>query len=287
MITTTIWGGLGNQMFMYAAVRAASLRNNAKMAFNLRQGFEDDKKLFQRSLELEHFNIVLPTDKLSSFDYAFGKYVKFISRKVGFNILNPFQKFIRESGNVDIVNTPVKAAYIEGYWGNERYFADYADEIRKDFSIKEGHVSADAIREYEYMRSLGVNIVMVGVRRYQECTKVSQIPQGAEKADAEYFKRAMKTASQTINNPVFYVFSQDQQWFKDNVDDGTYNVYYAKEKEGPLSTIDDMYLMTHCDHFIISYSTYYWWAAWLGTNPNKKVYSLDIDNYGCKQWIKI
>ena len=42
MITTTLFGGLGNQMFIYAMVRAMSLRNNVPMAFNTRRGFERD-----------------------------------------------------------------------------------------------------------------------------------------------------------------------------------------------------------------------------------------------------
>lgn len=287
MITTTIRGGLGNQMFMYAAVRAMAMRNSTTMAFNLNLGFEDDKKLFQRELELTHFNLSLPESRLSTMDVPFAHYFVAISRRLGFNLLKPSMRFLCEKKGVDIRNSSVKDAYIEGFWGKEYYFSDYEDVIRNDFTIKQGHYSSDAVEELKMMRALSDNLVMVGVRRYQECTMSNQVPPGAEKADADYFRRTMKLASQSINDPVFCIFSQDQKWFKENVDDGSYRIYYVKEKKGPLSTIDDMYLMTHCDHYIISYSTYYWWAAWLGANPDKKVYCLDIDNYGCAGWIKI
>lgn len=34
MITTTLRGGLGNQMFMYAMVKAMAIKNKTAMAFN-------------------------------------------------------------------------------------------------------------------------------------------------------------------------------------------------------------------------------------------------------------
>ncbi len=54
MIATTLFGGLGNQMFIYATAKALSLHYRTPMAFNLRQGFEQDYK-YQRHLELNHF----------------------------------------------------------------------------------------------------------------------------------------------------------------------------------------------------------------------------------------
>lgn len=41
MITTTLRGGLGNQMFMYAMVKAMAIKNKTAMAFNLHEGFDN------------------------------------------------------------------------------------------------------------------------------------------------------------------------------------------------------------------------------------------------------
>jgi predicted transcriptional regulator len=39
--------------------------------------------------------------------------------------------------------------------------------------------------------------------------------------------------------------------------------------------IESLYLMTQCDHFILSPSTFSWWGAYLGEKQNSKVYSPD------------
>jgi len=270
MIATTLFGGLGNQMFIYAAVRAAALRNNTQMAFNLKQGFKDDIQ-FHRKLELYHFNLNLPEAKISTFDLPLGKYFRYISRKVGRNVLNPTIRFIR---NVRMTSTWIcnqDNVYLEGYWAGEHYFADFADVIRNDFTIKKEYITEDIKKELSAIKADGETHVFVGVRRYQECATNSAIPKGGLGEDADYYKKAMKYVADHVERPVFWVFSQAQDWFRENVDDGSYKVIYAQPKNGADSAIEDMYLMTQCEHAIISFSTYYWWAAWLITNPHKIV----------------
>ena len=142
MIATTLFGGLGNQMFIYAAVRAAALRNNTQMAFNIKQGFKDDI-LFHRSLELHHFYLNLPRATIETFDVPFGKYIRFISRKVGRNILCPKVLFIEEAKQPKSWICKQDNVFLEGYWADEYYFADFSDIIRKDFTIKAGYISEE------------------------------------------------------------------------------------------------------------------------------------------------
>lgn len=270
MIAATLYGGLGNQMFIYAVVRATALRNCTTMAFNLNQGFKDDK-LFHRSLELEHFHLQLPEDSISTFDVPLGKYIRYASRIIGFNLLKPSMRFLEErSVKLDDI-LKAKNAFIEGYFANDVYFADHADIIRRDFTVKKQFITKNIKEELEQIKKYGRPIVMIGVRRYQECKTKSNIPQGGATETPSYFKNAMRHVSESVKNPIFWVFSQQQEWFKDNVDDGTYDVVYAKTKEGEHSAIEDFYLMEQCDHYIITRSTYYWWAAWLSSNKGKIV----------------
>lgn len=208
MITTTIWGGLGNQMFMYAMARATSLRNNVEMRLNLEQGFKDDKK-FNRHLELTHFKMSLPTAGIATFDITFGKLIRKISRWLGFNILRPKMKFMKENGEPEKwVAASIKDAYLQGFWASEKYFKDYEDVIKKDFTIKEDELGSEIFEELEYIKKLGKNIVMIGVRRYQECKKAEWMPKDALTADGAYYNRAMHYMAEQLENPVFVVFSQ-------------------------------------------------------------------------------
>lgn len=287
MIATTLYGGLGNQMFLYAAVRAAALRNETAMAFNLKQGFIDDV-LFQRRLELHHFQLDLPQNAINSFDIPCGKYIRYISRRLRFNILNPRMKFIIETKMPQGWRCESKNAYLEGYWGKEFYFSDYAETIRRDFTIKKEYVTTEVRKELDKIISSGSTLVFIGVRRYQECAKITDIPKGGLGEGVDYYKRAINHIKNNVKNPVFWVFSQDQQWFKDNIDDGCVRINYAQPKVGPSSAIEDMYLMTQCSHAIISYSTYYWWAAWLINNRDKIVIcppSYKNNGGVCNGWI--
>ena len=45
MIVSSLRGGLGNQMFIYAMVKAMALRNNVPFAFNLTTDFANDEVL--------------------------------------------------------------------------------------------------------------------------------------------------------------------------------------------------------------------------------------------------
>lgn len=289
MITTTIWGGLGNQMFMYAMARATSLRNNVEMGLNLSQGFKDDKK-FRRHLELTHFRMDLPTAGIATFDIPFGKTIRKISRWFGFNILRPKMRFMREKGSPEEwTEASIKDAYLQGFWTSEKYFKDYEKVIKKDFTIKEEELTPEILEELNHIKSLGQNIVMIGVRRYQECKKAEWMPKDALTADEVYYERAMDYMAKNLVSPVFVVFSQCQDWVKKNVDNGKYNVYYAKSKTGMNSAVEDLWLMTHCNHYIISHSTYYWWAAWLSKNAKAMVIcpkSYNKDSI-CEGWIQM
>lgn len=290
MIATTLFGGLGNQMFIYATVRAISLKNKVGMAFNISQGFNDDK-LFFRNLELSKFNLVIPESNISTFNIPMGKRIRAISRKLGFNLLSPKYKFIKEERpyhfQKSLLYQKLPNVYLEGYWQSPYYFEEYSNIIKNDFNIKI-NIRKEVQDELSLIKSLSDNIVMIGVRRYQECSSTKLIP-GGKLTDINYYIKAMDLIRSKINKPVFIVFSQDQEWVRDNIPSGS-NLYFVKPKDGENSAIEDLYLMQNCNHHIISNSSYYWWGAWLGNNPNKIVVAPDNfinKDTLCSNWIKL
>ena len=261
MIATTIWGGLGNQMFVYAMARAMALRNKTNMTFNLNYGFDTDYQ-FHRKLELGNLNVKWGIDnKIATFDYGIGRYIRYASRMIGRNVLAPSYKFYQEKEpghfQKELVCERHKNVYLEGYWQSEKYFYDFKDEIRKDFEIitpvretvKEE--LSDMLRETE-------NLVFIGIRRYQECktTRPGMV------LEEDYYNKAIEIMESKLTNPKFVVFTQQPEWAKAHIVANS-PVIYAKPKEGELSTIEDLFLMRHCRHAIISNSSFYWWGAWL------------------------
>jgi hypothetical protein len=71
-----------------------------------------------------------------------------------------------------------------------------------------------------------------------------------------------------LNNPTFYLFSDDIHWAKENLESND-----VKIVSGAWTTdhLQDLYVMSQCRHNIIANSSYSWWGAWLNENPQKIV----------------
>lgn len=268
MIATTLHGGLGNQMFIYAMVRALALRNKTDMAFNTWLGFTTDYK-FRRTLELTHLNVTLPEAGAATFDVPLGRLWRKLSQKVGRNVLLPKYRMVRdcaENRHMELVSQPADNVYLEGYWQSERYFKDFEKEIRDEFRIKTP-MPQRTLDELKEIEALGENTVLIGVRRYQECGATQMM----DVLPKEYYDKCIDIMRQRVKDPVFVVFCQDYEWAKKNIRIDGAPVHYVRPKDGQLATIEDMWLMNRLRHFIISNSSFYWWGAWLATGDDKIV----------------
>ena len=70
-----------------------------------------------------------------------------------------------------------------------------------------------------------------------------------------------------VENPVFYVFSDDPDWAKNNLG---IEATFVSHNSGDDSW-QDMYLMSKCTHNIIANSSFSFWGAMLNKNENKIV----------------
>lgn len=89
--------------------------------------------------------------------------------------------------------------------------------------------------------------------------------------DSKYFAQAIKLVEEKIEKPTFIFFSDDIDWVKENFKT-TAPCYY---ESGNDPIWEKLRLMYSCKHFIISNSTFSWWAQYLSRNENKIVVSPD------------
>lgn len=290
MVIVRLAGGIGNQMFMYATAKALALRTGQDLLLDTYTGFKYDV-LYKRNYQLNYFHIPeLEAPRILSFNYIFGRYIRGISRYVKKNIFSPKYEMIREINKYNVDQRlffNVQNVYLEGYWQNEVYFKEFENDIRSIFRFDNVKIYSNIIKEEEMLiRKAGSRSVCIGIRRYQECNK----PSSFGLCDVDYYHKAIDIIRCKIESPVFFIFSQDMDWVKNNIKIDNNDVYFISRKIGDKSAIDDLYLMTQCSHFIISNSTYYWWGAWLGCYKDKSVICPSNDkfvNLTCNDWIKI
>jgi hypothetical protein len=151
--------------------------------------------------------------------------------------------------------------YLEGYWQNQLYFESIRNILLKEFILKESlNSKANALID----RTKSCNSVSMHIRRsdYLNNEFFFSLSQ-------DYYERAFYIASEKIKDPVFYVFSDDINWAKTNLN-LTGNIFFV-DLDGEGKDIIDFEVMRTCHHNIIANSTYSWWGAWLNENPDKIV----------------
>jgi len=184
--------------------------------------------------------------------------------------------------------TTQKNAYrfYEGGWHQPAYMRDVEDEVRKAFQFdlnKLGELNNQCLAEIN-----GCNSVSLHVRRgdfLKETTLFGNI------ATPAYYNKALAYIRERVKKPVFYVFSDDIDWCRENIREDA--VRFVDWNTGE-DAWKDMLLMSRCKHNINANSTFAWWGAWLNTNPDKIVVVPDrfmnrpgSDRIYPEEWVKI
>lgn len=86
----------------------------------------------------------------------------------------------------------------------------------------------------------------------------------------QYYTDAVEFMKSKLENPRFYVFTDNPEWVKENLAGFEFTLVEGNPPAGWGSHFD-MQLMSYCKHNIISNSTYAWWAAFLNKNADKLV----------------
>lgn len=259
MIFAKITGGLGNQLFQYAAGKRLSLLHRVPLKLDL----SEYARPALRTFDLDAFQV--------SYEPATEDDLRrFAKKNFLFRLRNrivpvPFRRYYRERFfhyDKKFEKFPSEI-YLKGYWQSEKYFKSIAPVIRRDFTLKNEFIEqVSAISEKLQQE----NSVAVHFRKgdYQspEALKMHGI------LPAAYYIQAIHIIKGQVSSPVFYLFSDDPEWAKNFLpSENTVRVsgVYSRTR------FEDFYLMSQCRHNIIANSSFSWWAAWLNANPGKIV----------------
>jgi hypothetical protein len=293
MVIVKLIGGLGNQLFQYAAGR--------RLAHRLNVPFKLDVSPFEtytlRSYKLSHFSVIeefASKSEIAGFEpfyhskkrrviNALCKYVAPARRKLVFteSTLEPVkQEILSEVGGF----------YLSGYWQSEKYFVDIENILRAEFRLKE-RMSQQSLRMADEI--LRCNSVCMHVRRgdYVSNPKVNSIHGVCER---EYYYRCADRIAATEPDPRIFIFSDDMGWVIENLRlpyKTTHVTHNGAERD-----YEDLHLMSLCKHHVIANSSFSWWGAWLARRPGQIVIAptrwfrspaINTSDLTPKEWIRI
>ena len=261
MIIVQLKGGLGNQLFQYAAGRRLSLTLGVPLKLDL----SFYKRHSQRTYELHQFHIEagIATD----WEVARWRGPRLLTRIA--QPLGLLPRYVMEkSFEFDPAILYLQdGRYLEGYWQSYRYFADVVPQVRKELAVRIPPSDADHTLLDRMARC---DSVCLHVRRGDYASNPT-IQQVHGLCGVDYYQRAVEAIAAQVRVPELFVFSDDMPWVKQNLrfELPTTHVEHHGVDSAPL----ELRLMAGCRHFVIANSSLSWWAAWLSDNENPIVYA--------------
>ena len=270
MIIAGLNGGLGNQMFQYANARALAARKGVD--FLIDASAYQWKNTHQGS-EITHI-FDLPAGLATKHDLArvIGPWMSpalcrlFYSRP----FVGKLQKqWVSEPHFQywDGLEQCPNDSYLFGYWQSEKYFSDLQTLIRQDFRFRP-FVDAQNIEMAAQIQGVK-SAVSMHIRR-GDFVKNPKAYAYHGVCPPDYYLRALNFLREQGQASELFIFSDDLEWVKFNIDLQDYKTHYVDHNRG-ANSYQDMALMSLCKHNIIANSSFSWWGAWLNASSDKIV----------------
>ncbi len=270
MVIVKLIGGLGNQLFQYAAARRLS--HGLQTTLKLNTSYFETSEL--RVYSLHPFNVQEAFASSGELDQVESRSRKGLDRII-FRLRQKLGLFyqwtiIHESYIRPLDPQVINASgdvYLRGYWQSEKYFADIQDVIRREFTVKyeQDPQSKEIARMIDSTRAVSIHI------RRGDYISDPRTRQVHGVCSLEYYQECARQIAEKVVQPHFFVFSDDPHWVTENL-----------RLEHPITFVthndvtkdyEDLRLMSMCQHHIVANSSFSWWGAWLNSSPDKIVFA--------------
>jgi len=246
-ITVYLTGGMGNQMFHWAAGRALAYRLGTNIDLDISSFDSDPLRVF--SLHLWKGVMNTPTRR---------------------DTPCPIIRDYRMPFNPLLFESAPQSCSICGHFQTEKYFSEVSDLLREDFTPRE-ELPASSLETQERIQKEGSRSVFICIRRgdYVGNDLMGLLPM-------DYYQRAASIVAERVGDPYFFVFSDEPEWCRQYFKLPYRTVVagnFYRTVEGKLGREDaELTLMRQCRHAILANSSYPWWGAFLGDKqPNRLV----------------
>jgi len=289
-----IMGGLGNQMFQYAYIKALSKRTGIDFLLD----FSFFKSYSFRAPILNCLSIdnkMAPAGVLQRAKQGIPPSYKFMKKhRLVRHILN-IDLFEEQEGSPCIFDEKfynlADPGYISGYFQTEKYFKEIRKSLMKDFLPKSGF-SMGFKNMKKQITNPDFTSVSVHIRRGDFTSPIIAKVHGS--CTLSYYEKAFDVLAQSVSNIKLFIFSDDPEWARANLK-APFPMVFMDDTQ-PNKPYEDIWLMASCDHNILANSSFSWWGTWLNENPEKMVIApkrwfakeeIKYDDIYCEKWITI
>jgi len=284
VVIVKLMGGLGNQLFQYATGKALAERHGASLKVDLSWYERDDRQgAFQLDRFLFAFEVVTP-EEIKRLKHGTSSVISLL-RHYGQDQIAGHLFSVTHGSTLpqNLTYYPERAidfdpavmdlsgdVYLDGFWQCENYFHSLRRELLSGFQLRDeiDKKNRDILTSITSSGSVCLHIRRGDYLSDSSATRIHGICSPA------YYERAITYLKDVLHNPTFFIFSNDPAWVRERFDLGT---RFVSVENNQGAGYMDLYLMKHCNHFVIANSTFSWWGAWLSEAKDNVV-------IGPKQW---
>jgi hypothetical protein len=264
-VRVLLHAGLGNQLFMYAAGRALSLRTGLRLILDLRRFAYENT--YHRIFLLDRFPIAGEIDEGRGLDRKVGRQVEARILKSA-SLRRLWGLRLERSADFyepDLVEAPPSRSIIlDGYWQSERYFADHAEAIRRELAPPRP-TQRDILADLARVESSPYPVA-VCIRTFREVPgKTVDLP-GILGA----YRTALARHSAEHPDASYFVATDSPEALADHHCLGVPFTIIGRSI-GNEAAPENLHVITRCRDYLLGYSSFHWWGAWLSVFAQPRV----------------
>lgn len=245
-IAVRLLGGLGNQLFQYAAARATSLRLGCRLL------------LETAALETPEAGVTQRTYVLGAFAIAAERYSVAPGEWREYN-----EPHYHYDPSFEAIGPGTR---LNGYFQSPLYFAAQAEAIRREISL--AAAGSPAFTDFAARIRGSALPVSLHLRRGDFAADPHTLSFHGI-CGPEHYRRAMRIVEGLVGaTPTYVVFSDDAAEARRLFGALPGAIFVATPQAAPW---EDMLLMSLCRHHILANSSFSWWGSWLNASPDKIV----------------
>lgn len=272
-------GRLGNQLFIYAFARELVNKYGKKVLIYDRKNEKDDMWYSHLDNYPLNKNIKFTSDKNQVMKMSLLSKMMFIYNRIKIRYMSPRQRytfeinnfdrfkrhklFLLTDGYIELPNEISDGTFFDGYFQSPKYFNEIRNDLLKELTPVHNYTDEELefIQKIKNTESVCVTIRLgdyINNSTHQVCSK-------------EFYINAMDKLKKMYPNCTFFIFS-DEVKKAEKIFDFKYPVIFDS---GEMDDYVSLHVMSLCKHFIISNSSFSWWAQYLSSNPQKTVIAPD------------